>query len=64
MLSVQNMEIFKKGRKNMTTITINGLNIPTDETLNDLKNSKSLEKQYISHDDLINDIMSEIKTEQ
>lgn len=40
------------------------LNIPTDETLNDLKNAKSLDKQYTSHSDLINELMTEIKAEQ
>lgn len=44
--------------------TIKGLNIPTNETLNDLKNAKSLETQYESHDDLINELMLEIKAEQ
>ncbi|MCI6641472.1 MULTISPECIES: hypothetical protein [Campylobacter] len=43
--------------------TILSSNIPTDETIKDLKNAKSLKKRYVSHNDLINEIKAEIEAE-
>lgn len=55
-------EIKKLSPKVRVEYTNHELSIPTDETLNDLKNAKSL--QYTSHNELIDELMAEIKAEK
>lgn len=40
------------------------LNTLTDKTSSDLINTKSLDRQYASHNDLINELIAEIKADQ
>ncbi|VYS73598.1 hypothetical protein [Campylobacter ureolyticus] len=40
------------------------LNTLIDKTSSDLKNAKSLDRQYASHNDLINELIAEIKANQ